>query len=103
MDAKKKYPLIGTKPGGDSPAIAGTRIRVAIIAQICARIGEGAHTVPDIVKMYPHLTPGQVQAAIDYWHDNEGDIEAEIREEDEISREMQANQAEMLRARTLHR
>ena len=95
--------LIGTKPGGTSPAIAGTRIRVAIIAQICARIGEGAHTVPDIIRMYPHLTSDQVQAAIDYWHDNKVQIEEEIHEEDEISREMQAKQAEILRARTLHR
>ena len=102
MDSKK-YPLIGTKPGGTSPAIAGTRIRVAIIAQICKRIGEGSHTVGDIIKMYPHLTPEQVQAAIDYWHENRSEIEEEIREEDEISREMQAAQREMLRSKTLHR
>jgi uncharacterized protein (DUF433 family) len=94
--ASKKYPLIGTKPGGTTPAIAGTRIRVAIIAEICKDIGEGPRTLGEIVEMYPHLTPDQIQAAIDYWHDNEDEIEAEIREEEEVVREMQATQEKML-------
>ena len=95
MDGKK-YPLIGTKPGGTTPAIAGTRIRVALIAEICRRIGEGPGTVDELLRMYPHLTRQQVEAALEYWHDNEEDIEAEIREEDEVLRRGQAAQAKWL-------
>jgi uncharacterized protein (DUF433 family) len=91
MDAKK-YPLIGTKPGGTSPAIAGSRIRVALIAEICKDIGEGPHTLGEIVEMYPHLTPDEVQAAIDYWHDHEVEIEAEIRADEDAFKELQAAQ-----------
>ena len=95
MDGEK-YPLIGTKPGGTTPAIAGTRIRVALLAEICKRIGQGPEAIKEIMRMYDHLSREQIEQAIRYWHDNEEEIEAEIREEEEIVRRMQAAQRKML-------
>ena len=91
MDAKK-YPLIGTKPGGTSPAIAGTRIRVAFLAEIFKDIGEGPHAIKEVMRVYDHLSREQIEQAIQYWHDNEAEIEAEIREDEEAFRESQAAQ-----------
>ena len=96
MDAKKKYPLIGTKPGGTTPAIAGTRIRVALLAEICKDIGEGPEAIKEIMRMYDHLSQEQIVQAIEYWHDNEDEIEAEIREDEEAFRESQAAQQAFL-------
>ena len=90
--ARKKSPLIGTKPGGTSPAIAGTRIRVAIIADICKEIGEGPVAIKEILRMYDHLSREQVMAAIEYWHDNEDEIEAEIMEDEAVLLEIEAAQ-----------
>ena len=95
MDAAK-YPLIGTKPGGITPAIAGTRIRVALIAEICKDIGEGPEAVKEIIRMYDHLSQEQVEQAIRYWHDNDEEIEAEIREDEEAFREVQSAQQQLL-------
>ena len=89
----KNAHLIGTKPGGTAPAIAGTRIRVALIAEICKDIGQGPEAVAEILRMYDHLSREQVQAAIDYWHESPDEIEAEIREEEEILGRLQAEQA----------
>ena len=44
------------------PVIAGTRITVELIL---TRLAEG-RSVSDIVAEYPHLSPDQVTAAIDY-------------------------------------
>ena len=95
MDAKK-YPLIGTKPGGTTPAIAGTRIRVALIAEICQRIGEGPEAIKEVMRIYDHLSREQIDQAIQYWHDNQAEIEAEIREDEEAFRESQAAQQAFL-------
>jgi uncharacterized protein (DUF433 family) len=98
MDAKK-YPLIGSKPGGTSPAIAGTRIRVALIADICREIGEGPEAVKEITRIYDHLSAEQVREAISYWHDNEDAIEAEIRADERALQEIEANQPQPTRRR----
>ena len=44
------------------PVIAGTRITVELIL---TRLAEG-FSIADIVREYPHLSAGQVAAAIDY-------------------------------------
>lgn len=44
------------------PVIAGTRISVELILD---RVSSGM-SVKDILKDYPHLTAGQIQAAISY-------------------------------------
>lgn len=44
------------------PTIAGTRITVESILE---RLGQG-HTIEDILIAHPHLTLGQVQAALAY-------------------------------------
>ena len=44
------------------PVIKGTRITVE---QILRRVQQG-NTVDDIIKAYPHLTKGDIRAAIEY-------------------------------------
>ena len=92
MERKKNgASLIGTKPGGTSPAIAGTRIRIALIADICRDFSTEKEAVRDILRAYPHLTREQVLAAIEYWHDHEAEIQAEKDEEERIIRELEAS------------
>ncbi|WP_396171099.1 DUF433 domain-containing protein [Flavobacterium sp.] len=44
------------------PTIKGTRITVELILK---KLSEGI-TVPDLVKIYPHLTTAQILAALEY-------------------------------------
>lgn len=80
--AKKKSDLIGVKPGGTSPAIAGTRVRVAHIAQMYERLKDEA-TIDYILRELPDLTDAQVAAAIEYWRSHPDEIRADIARDDE--------------------
>src|SRR5688572_1462929 len=81
---RKKHPLIGIKPGGTSPAIAGTRIRVVHIVRIRQELETDEAAVTQALAEMPHLTSEQVQAAIDYWRDNFDEIQAEISYDDKV-------------------
>ena len=73
----KKMSLIGTKPGGTSPAVAGTRIRVAHIAEMYRQLQDEA-TIGAILRELRHLTAEQVEAAIEYWRAHPEEIQAEL-------------------------
>ena len=72
---------IESTPGvcGGKPRIAGTRIKVSLVARLYAQ----GQSVDEIIEAYPHLTLAQVHAALTYYYDRQVEIEAEIREADE--------------------
>src|SRR5688572_11201874 len=63
---------------GGKPRIAGTRIKVSLVAILSER---NRMTPDEIVEAYPHLTLAQVHAALAYYWDHRDEIEQEIREE----------------------
>ena len=58
--------------------IDGTRITVHRIAALYKQ-GQGPE---DIAQTYPHLSLGQVYAALAYYHSNRAEIEAELAADD---------------------
>jgi uncharacterized protein (DUF433 family) len=58
--------------------IAGTRVRVQ---DIYAQAKIHGRTAEEIVEGLPHLTLGQVHAALSYLHDHRGEILHEMRED----------------------
>ncbi|MGQ9635834.1 MAG: DUF433 domain-containing protein [Bryobacteraceae bacterium] len=73
---------------GGRACIAGHRIRVMDIVVWHERRG---YTPDEIVDMFPGITRADVHAALAYYFDNRGEIEADLREE--------AQTAESLRTR----
>ena len=66
------------------PRIAGTRIRVANIASWT----EEGMSPDEIVAQYSHLTLSDVHAALAYYHDHHGEIEQQIREDEQFAQQM---------------
>lgn len=63
---------------GGKPRIAGTRIKVSLVAILSER----NRMMPDeIVEAYPHLTLAQVHSALAYYWEHRDEIEQEIRED----------------------
>ena len=56
---------------GGRPTIAGTRIEVAAVAYRYRR----GDSVEEILKAWPHVTPGQVHAALSYYFDHQQEID----------------------------
>jgi uncharacterized protein (DUF433 family) len=79
---------IESTPGtcGGKPRIAGTRIKVSLIATLSER---NRMTPDDIVEAYPHLTLAQVHAALAYYWSHREEIEEEIREEQRFVEELE--------------
>ena len=67
--------------------IAGTRVRVQ---DIYAQAETHGRTPEEIVEGLPHLTLGQVHAALSYLHDHRADILREMREDDAFVNELRA-------------
>jgi len=63
---------------GGKPRIAGTRIKVSLIYLLTV----DGMSPDDIVAAYPHLTLGDVHAALAYYFDHVEAINNEIREDD---------------------
>lgn len=74
------------------PRIAGTRIRVENVV----RWTEQGMSPDDIVASYPHLTPGDIHAALAYYYDNRDEIETQMREDAEFITAMKAKQGSRL-------
>lgn len=75
---KTEHPHIVKVPGiaGGRPTIAGTRIRVELIARFLKdRVGPN-----EILAMYPHLTPAAVYDAISYYYDHQDEIDRFLEE-----------------------
>jgi uncharacterized protein (DUF433 family) len=67
--------------------IAGTRVRVQ---DIYALAEVQAASADEIVQALPHLTLGQVHAALSYYFDHRDEIMQEMREDDEYVRRSRA-------------
>lgn len=67
--------------------IAGTRVRVQDIYALAELQGASPD---DVVLALPHLTLGQVYAALSYYFDHRDDILREMREDDEYVRRSRA-------------
>jgi uncharacterized protein (DUF433 family) len=82
---------IGIRPGhcGGNPHILGHRIKVKHVAVWHEQMGM---TATEIVATYPTLTLSQVHAALAYYYDHRGEIQAEIEEERRFVEELRAGQ-----------
>jgi uncharacterized protein (DUF433 family) len=69
---------------GGAPRIDGTRIRVS---QIVLMTEQGI-SADEIVSSFPHLSLGQVYAALSFYHDHRAQIDQEIRAADEQFRDL---------------
>lgn len=66
---------------GGRPRIAGTGVTVRRIAS-WYRVGRSAE---EIARQIPHLTVGQVYAALAYYHANREEIDADLAAEDALT------------------
>jgi uncharacterized protein (DUF433 family) len=80
---------ISITPGvcGGKPCIAGTRIRVQDLYVWHELQGQSAD---EIVSNFPHLTLGDVYAALAYYWDHRDDMERQRREEEAFVESMKA-------------
>lgn len=72
---------------GGQPRINGTRIRVKDMVLWHERMGMSPE---EIVSEWPHLTLGDVYAALAYYDDNRKRIDAEMKAEEEKATELEA-------------
>ena len=89
---KVKHPYVTQKKSisGGKPIIAGTRLKVA---QVAIEYEHMRLTPDEIIQAHPHLTLAQVHDALAYYYENAEEINADIRNEEEL---VQAIQAEYL-------
>lgn len=86
MSGTTAYTHIARDPEvcGGLPCIQGTRVRVLDIVTLHRR----GLTPVEILDSYDHLTLGQVHAALAYYYDHKGEVDAQFaeirRREDEI-------------------
>jgi uncharacterized protein (DUF433 family) len=81
---------IELRPNRDGQArafIAGTRVRVQ---DIYAQAEIHGRTPEEIVEGLPHLTLGQVHAALSYLHDHREEILREMREDQAFANELRS-------------
>ncbi|MBL8827470.1 MAG: DUF433 domain-containing protein [Planctomycetaceae bacterium] len=80
--------LRNNRSGQPRAYIIGTRIQVQDVSCLAER--EGA-TPDEIVAAFPHLTLGQVHAALAYYFDHRDAILQELREDEALDRELRAS------------
>jgi uncharacterized protein (DUF433 family) len=95
--AKIVYPHIVKEPGycGGKAAIDATRVRVNNVAWLAKR----GLTPQQVLEHYPDLTLAQVHAALAYYYDNTGEIEAELAAEEQAAVDFERERAELLAKR----
>jgi uncharacterized protein (DUF433 family) len=95
--AKPAFEYIVKRPGycGGKAAIGETRVRVNNVVFLHKR----GKTVDEIREEYPDLTHAQVYAALAYYHDHKGEIEAELAEDEGADERYERNKAEALATR----
>ena len=97
MDAQSKAHITRT-PGicGERPCIGGTRIRVQDVYVWHELMGQS----PDeIVSTFPQLSLADVYAALAYFWDHQGEIEADLKEEDQLVKQLKSGQPSKLPSR----
>lgn len=82
-----KHPYIERRPERCSgkAVIIDTRIKVTQIVTEYERLG---WTPDQIVDAHPHLSLAQVHDALSYYYENQTYLDAEMREEEKVVREM---------------
>jgi uncharacterized protein (DUF433 family) len=95
--AKIVYPHIVKEPGycGGKAAIDATRVRVNNVAWLAKQ----GLTPQQVLEHYPDLTLAQVHAALAYYYDNAGEIEAELAAEEQAAEDFEREKAELLAKR----
>jgi uncharacterized protein (DUF433 family) len=83
-----RHPYVTRKPGvgGGKPIIAGTRIKVSLVAQEHVELGM---TPQQIREAHPHLSLAQIHDALSYYYDHEEEIQTELREAEEAAKQLQ--------------
>ncbi|HEY8750612.1 MAG TPA: DUF433 domain-containing protein [Tepidisphaeraceae bacterium] len=92
--AEKNHVVCTPGTRGGKPRVAGTRICVQDIYQWHEIEGQSAEA---IVKGFPHLTMGDVYAALAYFWDNRDQILADIKRQDQLFEEMKQRSPSKLR------
>lgn len=64
------------------PVISGTRIKVRHVAREHRDL---LWEAPQIQRRYPFLSLAQIHSALAYYYDHKSEIDAELREEDELA------------------
>jgi uncharacterized protein (DUF433 family) len=75
------------------PRIEGTRIKVEQVVVWHDRMGM---TPAEIVERWPHLTLAGIQAALAYYREHSGEIDADLAENDERFEALKATQPSLL-------
>jgi hypothetical protein len=89
MSTVTAYPHIVKEPGAPARLESHPRTRVAMI--VLDYLARGL-SPEEIVRHYPYLTPSEVHAAMTYYHDHRGEIDAEIKSElDQLESDPDAN------------
>ena len=74
-----------------TPDVCGGRIRIdgtRIAVHRIAFLYRQGHSPEEIVRTYPHLSLGQVYAALAYYHANRSEIESELTAADALYDEL---------------
>ena len=71
------------------PRIDGTRMKVQHIALEYVHMGL---SIDQICKSHPHISRGQIHAALSYYYDHQDEIEGDIRDDEEFAKRMEAEQ-----------
>ncbi len=73
------------RDGRERAYIDGTRVRVQDIVALAEIQGR---TADQIVTAVPHLSLSQVHAALSYYFDHRAEIQQEMREDEELARQL---------------
>ncbi len=79
-----------------SPGVCGGRIRIdgtRITVHRIATLYKQGQSPEEITQTYPHLSLGQVYAALAYYHANRAEIEAELAAADALYDELSGQRA----------
>lgn len=71
---------------GGYPVVGDTRIAVRLVVEAQRETGDLARTV----EAFPHLTPEQVHAALDYYQKNPARVDEDIEQNARALRELQS-------------
>ena len=76
--------MIVSTPGtcGGKPRVDGHRIRVQDVVIWVEQMGM---TTEQIVSDYPGMTPAKIAAALNYYADHRDEIEADLKDEEELA------------------
>jgi uncharacterized protein (DUF433 family) len=81
---------------GGRPCIDATRIRVLDIASLQRQ----GYSPGEMLKAYPSLNLAQVHAALSYYYENPGEIEAALEEDRRIGEKIERDRLEFLKRRS---